>query len=554
MLRSLARSTRTITTTAAAFNSRQLPRRWPVSPLPARALLQQSTPLVQCRFIQTNFPPPPRRRRWRRIALITFGLLAATLYAGWKYITFHRYPAKVAQKLRQALYAEHKEDFATALKYYIEALQEADKTQGTEDEMSFISDEYTGIQLKIAEMFETLGMNTEALEVYREIGATFIHALHTNAVPTDKRPDLIRRDLLVALKTAFLEPPSHASISKMALLVHISMAQKDLVERHPQLKEIIEKDVITDPTYPKVGTLDSNGKRVRPPVAEPRLMTIPSTFDPLTASSEEMQANAKMFEPYRDELFVARNLYSTLCLATGDAGTGIRTALTTTEWMSFSNCPLDQVLMSFHSVGAYLYIQGEYIESRNWQLRRALEKKKKESEKEEKGEEQNNTTTSGERSLESLIYLNSNEPKSKTSLKQQENRIEITDDIARLSFRDAKQIFNTILDTIKHIPSHIRRQGEYDSLQALTIYSLGVIQLHDGNLDKAQDLLREARVRAKGCGYQDLVDRADIELATVSDYKKAKETGDDAWLNGFYNRQAENPIPVSTKLIPEKKD
>lgn len=552
MLKTLTRSSRAIATATVARTSRQVPQRLAISPLTARPLLQQSVASsIQRRFIQTNFPPPPRRRRFGRILLISFGLLAATFYVGWKYITFHRYPANVAGKLRKALYAEHKEDHVTALKYYLEALQEADKNQGTENEMSFLSDEYTGIQLKIAETFETLGMNAEALEVYREIGASFIHGLHTNAVPTDKRPDLIRRDLLVALKTAFLEPPSHANISKMALLIHINMAQKDLVERHPQLKEIIEKDVITNPNRPQIGSVDANGRRLTQSYINPYKMTIPSTFDPLTASPEEMQANAKLFEPYRDELFIARNLYSTLCLATGDVGTGIRTALTTTEWMSYSNCPLDQILLSFHSAGAYLYIQGENIESRNWRLRRALEKRKEEQ---EQSQIKDTTENGEEKSLDSLLDIQSTVSRSRMSIKDQEAQIKKTDEIAQASFKDATEIFNSILTTIKQIPSHIRRQGEYDSLQALTIYSLGVVQLHNGDLDKAQDLLREARLRAKGCNYTDLVDRADVELATVSDYKRAKETGDDAWLNGFYNRQAENPLPINTKLVPEKKE
>ena len=57
-----------------------------------------------------------------------------------------------------------------ALKYYLEALAKCDELG-----MDKLLDEYTGIQLKIGEMFERLNMMEDAAFIYNEIATLYLN-------------------------------------------------------------------------------------------------------------------------------------------------------------------------------------------------------------------------------------------------------------------------------------------------------------------------------------------------------------------------------------------
>ena len=88
------------------------------------------------------------------------GITAVSVGLWWLYWPHHTFPTSVAKILRQALWQESdkmEHDYQAALKFYLEAINECDRLS-----LDPISDEYTGIQLKIAEMYEKLGMFEEA--------------------------------------------------------------------------------------------------------------------------------------------------------------------------------------------------------------------------------------------------------------------------------------------------------------------------------------------------------------------------------------------------------
>lgn len=401
------------------------------------------------RSITSMFPPPPSKKSRIGKVLVLSSLVAmAAVYGYWKYITFHNFPPEVAEKLRQGLYAEGSAggfDYKTALFHYLEALEEADKVG-----LHALSDEYTGLQLKIAEMYEKLDMKNEASMVYKELGIAYITALtDDNVIPVELRPHIIQRDLRVALKIAYLESATNPEMAKIGLMVHFRLAQDEVAKKSPELAKMIN---------------GSNQKR--------------NINIPLSLNGEVNNDYADAWKPFRDELFNARDMFVALCIATGDIGLAIQTKLTSTEWMAVSGYDASETLMSFYNAGAIFYLQAEELEVRDHQKKPTI---------------------------------------------SADGQIKSAADLAQISMGQASACFSAVLSLIKKLPSRLRRDSDIDDVQALATYGLGVIALHKGNLDKASDLLRESRLRAKGCGYTDLAKNADIELEKLDKALKARE-------------------------------
>lgn len=395
------------------------------------------------------FPPPQQSHRLKYFSYSLLGAVAV-LYGYWKYITWHNYPLEVAQKLREGLYAEGTAgglDYKKALVCYLEALEEADKVG-----LHALSDEYTGLQLKVAEMYEKLNMLDEARHVYQELGTAYIQALTDGkSIPDHLRPHVIQRDLRVALKTAHLESATNAQMAKMSLMVHILVAQEEVAKRSPEMAELIK------------------GRNTR------KDFNIPISLDE-KSKAEHLAA----WQPFRDELFNARDVFVSLCMATGDIGLAIQTKLASTEWMSVSGYEVSETLMSFYNAGAIFYLQGEELEVR---------------------EHQGKETVSSDGAQTS------------------------TKNMATISMENASACFTMILSLIAKLPNKLRRDGEIDEVHALTTYGLGVIALHKGEFDQASDLLRESRLRAKGCGYESLVLNSEQELSKLEKLRKAEDAG-----------------------------
>lgn len=511
-------------------------------------------------------PPPGYAKKTRNRVFLATAALILMLYAGWKYITFHRYPATVADKLRKGLYEEYQENYAEALKYFLEALEELDQMHedsmqspkdskklpaGTlpkhaqlDNDLFYISDEYTGLQIKIAETYDKLGLTEDAVHMYREIETVYLHALRANIVPPQKRLDIIKRDLAVTLISAYGMPSTgNLQPAILSLAVHFSMAQNELARLHPELAPLFDEERLrigpstADPSKPVSsdnmslraesgsGRQTGNARRVRVKIA----LDVSDT----QAAIEAREKAAKLWEPFRDELFAARQLFAILSMASKDYPTAIESTFNTTKWMVAAGYPLDEILVSFYTSGTYLYLQAEEIELQNY----LAEQRKKNQKTEDIPIKDFTPEEFRERFTKELEtpFLPTPPPES----------------IGRESLENAATIFSTVLNTIKNLPSGVRRKGSIDEVHAMAMYSLGVVNLHKGDLDKAQELLREARLRAKGCGYDVLADHADMELATVDDLRKYKESGnDEQYLNGLYSRVGSRGSTIDFKMVP----
>lgn len=537
------------------------------------------------------FPAPNNRRLKPKNILFSLFLFSTGAYIFWKVYTHNNYPPAVAEKLRQALFAEIKEDYVTALKYYLEALQEADKIRGVvatttsepefprgvdstlgvpgtnaynsasefakkgppkgikfylpTDDIFYISDEYTGILLKIAEMYTKVNLPKDALHVYRELNQAYVYALHANLVPDDMRMHILRRDLLVALQTVYIEAHSQPAMTRFSLLVHLSIAQNELVKLHPELDELFKTEF-----YPIAPANNDAGKSseqlARLMVGEPGAAALPArkvsfniTFDTsdTQAAIDRRNEASKLWEPIRAEFFAMRQLFSTLSAAIGDPGIAVESSLNTTKWMVAAGFPLYDCMLSLYMAGAYMYIQAQEIEAKRWKAEYAEKVKQGKAKDVDEFGNKLDLKTQLKNDLDTPFFPPP-PPKS----------------LASESLKGALFSFEGVLNTIKNMPGKTRRSNEMAELQALSTYSLGVIALHENDLTKADDLLKEARLRAKGCGYDILVDQADIELATLEDLKKANETGDkEAFYNGLYNRQVPTSV-IDVRLVPVDQD
>jgi hypothetical protein len=276
------------------------------------------------RTITSHFQPPPplppqgkvRPYRW---VIIVGAAMAVSLFS-FRYYTQHNYPPEVAAKLRKGLRAEldgggqGEPDYKLALQYYLEALEEADLVG-----LHYLSDQYTGLQIKIAEMYEKLGMNEEARWLYRELGTSYVQALADGkSISASVRPHIIQRDLRIALKTAMYEATTNPNFAKMGLLVHFLLAQREVSERDSEIAELI------------------NGEKNRTAIN----LTLP--LDAESRNAKHVEA----WQPFRDELFSARDMFVALCLATGDIGLALQTKLATTEWMTVAGSDIGDILMS----------------------------------------------------------------------------------------------------------------------------------------------------------------------------------------------------------------
>lgn len=392
-------------------------------------------------------PPPPPQRSWRWPVIIFTAMIVS--YGSFKYYTRHNFPPQVASKLKEGLRAEMdgfsqgKKNYQLALEKYLEALQIADEL-----EMDHISDEYTGVQIKICEMYEKLGMGEEARMMYRELGISLVQALSANEVPSVLRPHLIQRDLRVALKTAMSDSAHDPNFARMGLLIHCKLAQNEIASKSEELKQLIE----------------SESNKTRGPLK--------LNLNPEEHKSEKNKERIEAWQPFRDELFSARDMYVALCLAAGDVGHALQTKLATTEWMTKAGCDIGQILMSFYNVGSIFYIHAEEMEVREL-----------------------NAENDGD--------------------KERSNRI------AKDALKQSSSCFKIILEVVQKLPSRTRHDDEEVSeVQAMSIYGLGVIALHQGDLETASERLREARLRAKSNELEDLMKSAELELEKVEKYKK----------------------------------
>ncbi|CAI5755924.1 unnamed protein product [Candida verbasci] len=441
----------------------------------ARKLINSRIPLSRCLKRNYSYHYNYQQQYKPRTSFaqkFLYTIVGSTVISGYCYYMFwpkHTFPKSVAKILRKGLWAESERgefDYQLALKYYIEALLHC-----KEINMDPLSDEYTGIQLKIAEMYERLNMLSDAGFVLNEIATLYLSALTAkdSKLSRDRRRHLIQKDLRIALKLVELNK-LNPQLSKAILITHLIIAQDEVNKMSKGKGLNLEEGASSGGTFKAVP--DSDAIIIN---------------DELGKEVGRVEKTPEIWYPFTDEFFNCMDLLSAICISTGDLSMATKIKISMCESMLLADIEPFKMLLSQCNLGGLLYMQAEEIEGQEIRIKKGKEEiDKPESELEKLA-----------KSREVCINL-------------------------------AIKSYSSVLEFAKTIPKDvISENNEILETVALATYGLGVINLHLQNYDKAERLLRESRVRSRQCNYGYLIPEIERELGKLFKERKEVKEGKD---------------------------
>lgn len=445
-----------------------------------------------------------RPSRFLRFLRFSFGLVTVTAVAYYLWWPKHTFPLPVAKILRKGIWAESnkgEQDYELALKHYLEALEECDLLG-----MDPLCDEYTGIQLKVGEMYERLDMMDEAAFTYNEIATLYLSVLKAPADSVqgkrikdiNHRAHLIRKDLRIALKLVQLNR-LNLLLSKAILITHLLIAQEEVNRK---------LGLAAGPT-----TLLDSGSLVLPGLSG-------TDLDKAAAENGEVlliETNPEAWEPFADEFFNGMDLLSAICITVGDfkAATGIRISMT--GKMILAGVAPEKLLLAQCNNASMFYLQAEQLQADEQAMRRRFAAAADVDYAKVKaihdplqpiavGDDEADAIRS------KIAEVVSNEDKA-----QYEEIVSNKDKFLKMVIAT----YESVITGAKRLPAEATKDNSTISeTVALATYGLGVVNLHLSEYDKAERLLREARVRSKACGYVDLITEVETELQKLFNERK----------------------------------
>ncbi|SMN19169.1 similar to Saccharomyces cerevisiae YMR115W MGR3 Subunit of the mitochondrial (mt) i-AAA protease supercomplex, which degrades misfolded mitochondrial proteins [Maudiozyma saulgeensis] len=392
----------------------------------------------------------------------------------------YRYPNQLENYLKQAVWDESNNsnyNYTDSLHKYIEVLNKLQELN-----VNPLSDEYTRIELKIAEMFEKLDLHENAKNIYLEMLYRFFESLNTSGVvPDEMRPELIRKDLRVLIKS--LEVNKDLDIGKRNLLAHLLLAQEEILIRSPELKKFFDSKREKAEKLVKGRPID--GSDFKPFVSDENLK-----FNEDGYMIMDIQKNTSAWEPFKEEFFTARDLYTAYCLSAKDVPSALSCKMTTVQWMVMADMPPGQILLAQANLGALLYLQAEKFESDLFQIDSKCKMDPR--------------FVEDEKVVKALRYLRKN----RDTCLQMANQC--YDSILKFSNEHNKLRYHMKDQLDSSIPQAI----------ALSTYGKGILNLHNGILHKAERHLSDAISLAKETDFEELLKEAEGELKKTKDLKK----------------------------------
>lgn len=416
-----------------------------------------------------------RNRRNILIGVSTVSVISVTAgYYFYKSPNFRgTYPREVVKDLKQAIWNESnkgKFNYKDAMKSYIETLKRYEASTN----VNKLDDEYTKIELKIAEMYEKSGMLEEANNVYLEILYRFFNALNTpGKVEEEQRPELIRKDLRILIKS--LELNKDVAVGKRNLLAHLLLAQEEILTKSPELKKFFDEKK-------ERATKLNNGKSMelsefKTYVNEDTIKTNEDGFLIL-----DLTKNSSAWETFKEELFIARDLYTAYCLSSKDVASALSCKMTTVEWMVMADMPPGQILLAQANLGSILYLQAEKLDSDIHLINQRTQA--------------DPSLAEDEKVIKALRFLHKN----------RDNCLKMSD-----------RCYSGIIDFARRnnkLRYHAKDQLDMSILQAIALstYGKGILNLREGVLGKAERSLYEAVRLAREADFSELLKEAESEL------------------------------------------
>ncbi|KAF5209024.1 hypothetical protein E0198_004938 [Clavispora lusitaniae] len=421
----------------------------------------------------THHPPraSPRPSRLKKFLYFNFGLVTLSVAAYYFLWPKHTFPSPVAKILRKGLWAESdkgEKDYQLALKHYLEALEECDQLG-----MDPLCDEYTGIQLKIGEMYERLDMMDEAAFTYNEIATLYLSVLKAPADSEqgkrikniDHRAHLIQRDLRIALKLV--------ELNRLSPLSFVTIT----------------------------ASFDYAGKLTQVGWAFAACWF--SDLVDCQASEQIMQAGLDGTANCQFASDPGRN-----CVKSGWASGHDRKSIRLSVPPEKPCC---------HNTASLFYLQAEYLQAEEQALRKKFaEAAGVDYAKVKAIHDPLQPITVGEDEANE-IRAKIAEVVSDEEKKEYEEIVSNKENFLRM----VMSTYDSVIVGAKRLPPEtVKENTTIAESVALATYGLGVVNLHLSEYDKAERLLREARVRSKACGYTALIDEIERELQKLFNEKK----------------------------------
>lgn len=469
----------------------------------------------------------PRASRFKRFITVNLCLASLTAFAYYMWWPKHTFPASVAKILRKGLWAESdkgEKDYQLALKHYLEALEEC-----RELNMDKLSDEYTGIQLKVGEMYERLDMVADAAYVYNEIATLYLSVL--KAPPSSAqgarvkgsvhRGHLIQKDLRVALKLVQLSK-ENPLLCKAILITHLLIAQEE-ANKKMGLAQAPASLLAPDDLLAR--NLDARALKDLKSVETSKNVA----GSPESGGNDDgadvvvLQTNPEAWAPFANEFFGAMDMLSAICLTAGDlkAASSIRVSMTSK--MLVAGVAPDQLLLAQCNTASLLYFQAEKLEAEEMELRKKFAGLA--------GVDYHAVKALHDPLLPlAVLDTDAAEIREKIGaavLDADKHAYEEVVASRKMLLDMVLATYESVINGSKALPADVvRLHATIAETVALATYGLGVVSLHLSQYEKAERLLREARVRSKSCGYDILIEEIERELQKLFNEKNAVKNKD----------------------------
>lgn len=407
------------------------------------------------------------------------GLSIAGAYGYWKYLTHHNFPPTVAELLKEGLWATingggHRvPDYRQALAKYIEALQEADRLQ-----MVPWSDEYTGIQIVIADLYERMDLVQEAASMYSEVANTYLIAITRNKIPAEDLDRIITRALRVVLIAGLLmstDPNSFKSVIEL-LGPYMVMATREAIKKDEELKYLLQEYPVFNVGYLR----DIQNKQLPNDIFE------------------------SCWGSYRNELLSMREMMTGIAAASGEYMQALMIKLKTTQIMLTSGYSTGECLLSAVNIASLMYLQSVTLKFSGQDVSGATI---------ESVESSTNSDDELPLTNEKSADIKSNVTPSQRRAQQKPN--------AQSFLHLANNVYEEVLKTINGLDQ--RRTDFIPEAYVMALYGQGVIASSQGNWDLAADRLSEARLRARGSQIETLIRTSESEIAKIEAIKALSE-------------------------------
>ncbi|CAI4590901.1 BDM_1a_G0032710.mRNA.1.CDS.1 [Saccharomyces cerevisiae] len=389
----------------------------------------------------------------------------------WVYWPHHTFPKPVAKILRKGLHSEIKKEGANyqkSLEYYLEALEECKA-----ENVDLLSDEYTGIEIKIGEMYEKLHMYNDATALYGDMLKKFYNELSKTTDKSTKRKFfLLKRDLQILVR--FNEINKDSETNATLLIMHLLLAQREFLENSPEFKYVLSKSELLNNQQ-----LDWKNFKGLPFIGK-------SKPDYQMHLNSKRKQELKIKEPeseqcvFMKELLTARDLYTRYCLNRNNLSGALNSKITTLEWMLLADSPLDDILLAQAELGSIFYLNSEKFEG--------------------------------------SLYAIDNEPYKKSEpLELIRSRLQENQNSCLQYSADCYKSIISFANENQYPKVAMESEMDQRILKALSLahYGIGVINLHKGRLRASKKELKKAIRISEMIRFNELIEEAQRELKKV---------------------------------------